>query len=428
MSYPMQVLWYINPNDGPFPWKAEGARPAHAGQVVELAKTIDRLGYFGALTVGRNPFVETATLIPVTKQMRFLIPIYPGSYSPAILAQQAQVFDELSGGRLLFNQVNGTDQILPQYGIHVSSDERYELSAEYWTLFKQLYSGEAGAHDGKYFHLGDPPVPLVSTKGDGPLVQNPHTPVWGSGASPAGIQHAGKVLDTYLTYIHRPDRLGAQIAAAREVAASHGRTLKVGTLANVIVRETESEAWEHAEWIMEQTGAAHIVGQIERRLNLGRYNVALGTRKVDGFDSLKSDDPQIQARIDALREGRLPPVRSLESSPNIWSGVNGWGALDLFDQGWGGYLVGSARNVAQRMRELQHDLGIDVFILAGWPLAEEAERVARLLFPLLDLDHYEPSLGRLRRFSRAAAVADTKPVENQQLHTRQAGESHVVHP
>ncbi|CAN7319797.1 LLM class flavin-dependent oxidoreductase [Caballeronia sp. LjRoot34] len=432
MSHPMQVLWYINPNDGPFPWKPEGARPAHFDQVVELAKTIDQLGYFGALTVGRNPFVETATLIPVTKQMRFLIPIYPGSYSPAILAQQAQVFDELSGGRLLFNQVNGTDKILPQYGIRVGSDERYELSAEYWTLFKQLYSGEVGAHEGRHFQIGDPPpVPLVSTKGEGPLVQNPHTPVWGSGASPAGIRHAGQVLDTYLTYLHRPDRLGAQIAAAREVATTHGRTLKVGTLANIIVRETEAEAWEHAEWVMEQTGAAHIVSQIERRLNLGRYNVAFGARDTKGFDSLESDDSLIQSRIDALRAGKLPPVRSLESAPNIWSGVNAWGALDLFDQGWGGYFVGSAKNVAERMRELQRDLGIDVFILAGWPLVEEAKRVKELLFPLLDLDHYSPALAPLRRFNRSAApanVGSTGSTEaNNPLHLQTSEEKHVTH-
>ncbi|MFX7002362.1 LLM class flavin-dependent oxidoreductase, partial [Acinetobacter baumannii] len=49
-------------------------------------------------------------------------------------------------------------------------------------------------------------------------------------------------------------------------------------------------------------------------------------------------------------------------------------------------LVGSAENVAARIREFQAQ-GVGAFILSGWPLIEEAHRVADLLFPLLDLDH-----------------------------------------
>lgn len=395
MANPLQILWYMNPNDGPYPWKPEGGRPPSPDHMRSLAQTIDAAGFYGSLIVGRNPFIEVASLIPLTKTMRFLIPIYPGSYTPAILVQQAQTFDELSGGRLLFNQVNGTDLILPQYGIDVPSDERYQLSAEYWKTFKALYAGEIASHDGRYFKFGPPPPPR-SPVANPAIVQTPHTPVWGSGASPAGVRHAGEVLDTYLTYIHRPDRLGEQIRSARSVAASHGRTLRAGTLANVIVRETEEEAWAHAQWVLEQTGAEHIVRQIENRLKLGRYNKALGSRDIPTFASLSSDDPAIQRRLDKLRAGKLPDVRELESSPNIWSGPNSWGALDVFDQGWGGYLVGSAENVAARIRELQASLGIDAFILAGWPLEEEARRVSDLLFPLLDLDRSSPVLGPLK--------------------------------
>jgi alkanesulfonate monooxygenase len=110
------------------------------------------------------------------------------------------------------------------------------------------------------------------------------------------------------------------------------------------------------------------------------------------FDDLTSDDPRIKARLDALKAGRIPDVRALECAPNIWSGPNSWGAVDVLDQGWGGYLVGSAENVARRMKELQERQGIDAFILAGWPSLEEARRCAELLFPLLDLDVEAPRL------------------------------------
>ncbi len=52
--------------------------------------------------------------------------------------------------------------------------------------------------------------------------------------------------------------------------------------------------------------------------------------------------------------------------------------------GAGTALVGDAETVAERMREYQA-LGVDTFVLSGYPHLEEAYRVAELLFPLLPL-------------------------------------------
>jgi alkanesulfonate monooxygenase len=49
-------------------------------------------------------------------------------------------------------------------------------------------------------------------------------------------------------------------------------------------------------------------------------------------------------------------------------------------------LVGDPQTVAERMLEYA-DLGIESFILSGYPHLEEAYRVAELLFPLLPLQH-----------------------------------------
>jgi alkanesulfonate monooxygenase len=392
MSRPMQLMWYINPHDGPYPWNPAGAFKPDLMRSREVAVQIDQDGYFGTLVVGKNPLVETATWIPVTQQLRFLIPIYPGAIPAALFAQQAQLFDSLSGGRLLINQVNGTDQILTHYGVDVPSDQRYDLSIEYWRAFKRLYAGDSEAFKGEYIHYAPPPTSRTTIAIPGLHLQDPHTPIWGSGSSPDGIRHAGAVLDVYLSYLHRPDRLAAQMKAARESAASYGRTLSCGILCNIIVRDTEEEAWAHARWVLEKTGAPHLKQMVERRLKTGRFNLHTGSRDAQAFDSLKSDDPRQQACIDALREGRVPDVRTLESHPNVWSGPNPWGSVDLLDQGWGGYFVGSAKNVAERMREIQEMAGIDTFIMAGWPSKEEAKRVAEILMPLLDLNHAGPRL------------------------------------
>jgi alkanesulfonate monooxygenase len=69
---------------------------------------------------------------------------------------------------------------------------------------------------------------------------------------------------------------------------------------------------------------------------------------------------------------------NLEISPNLWAGVG------LVRGGAGTALVGDGPTVAARMQEYA-DLGIDTFILSGYPHLEEAYRVGELLFPHLDL-------------------------------------------
>jgi alkanesulfonate monooxygenase len=52
--------------------------------------------------------------------------------------------------------------------------------------------------------------------------------------------------------------------------------------------------------------------------------------------------------------------------------------------GAGTALVGDPDTVAARIKEYQ-DVGIDTFIMSGYPHLEEAYRFAELVFPLLSL-------------------------------------------
>ena len=89
--------------------------------------------------------------------------------------------------------------------------------------------------------------------------------------------------------------------------------------------------------------------------------------------------------VEAIRAGRLPKARDLEIYPNVWLGPSLFG-FNILGPAAGTYLVGSARQVAERIREYEEQ-GTSAFILSGFPLIDEAHRVADLLFPLLDLDH-----------------------------------------
>ena len=68
----------------------------------------------------------------------------------------------------------------------------------------------------------------------------------------------------------------------------------------------------------------------------------------------------------------------LEIYPNLWAGVG------LVRGGAGTALVGDGPTVAARINEYA-DLGIDSFILSGYPHLEEAYKVGELLFPHLDV-------------------------------------------
>jgi alkanesulfonate monooxygenase len=107
------------------------------------------------------------------------------------------------------------------------------------------------------------------------------------------------------------------------------------------------------------------------------------------FDAQKTFarfDSAGQQRMSRLHDGKR---ENLEISPNLWAGVG------LVRGGAGTALVGDPQTVAARLREYA-SLGVDSFILSGYPHLEEAYRVAELLFPLLPVD--QDSVGRSPQF------------------------------
>lgn len=140
----------------------------------------------------------------------------------------------------------------------------------------------------------------------------------------------------------------------RAKAAAQGRTVRFGIRLHVIVRETNEEAWQAADRLI-----AH----------LDDTTIAKAQAAFARTDSVG------QQRMAALHGGRRD---RLEISPNLWAGVG------LVRGGAGTALVGDGPTVAARMQEYQ-DLGIETFILSGYPHLEEAYRVGELLFPHLDL-------------------------------------------
>lgn len=391
----VKILWYLTTPDGPYPWEAEGRWKTDFQHLKQIAVTADRLGYYGSL-LGSSPnesLAVSAALIDATERLRFLVAQHPGELSPAVLAKWALTFDQFSNGRLLFNVVNGNDASLATYGIHYGHDERYDFSLEYWRAFQSIYAGETGGYDGRYVKLAPRQAAAASHPLGGwhPPKQKPGIPLWGAGTSGPGVAHSVQLLDVYLSFANTPPKLGEKFARVAAEAAKIGRELTFGTRLQVIVRETEEEAWAHAEKLLQRTSIETARNAILRQLPAG-----------ETLESFVSDDPQIQRNLEAIRAGRLPKARDLEIYPNVWVGPSLFG-FNILGPAAGTYLVGSAEQVAERIREYERH-GTSAFILSGFPLIDEAQRVADLLFPLLDLDHgFEvPQLGVTARAPKAA--------------------------
>lgn len=353
----MQLLWFIPTHgDGRYLGTATGGRAVSFKYFRQIAQAVDDLGYTGALLpTGRScedAWIVASSLLALTRQMRFLVAIRPGLVSPGVAARMAATFDRLSEGRLLINVVTGGDPVeLAGDGLHLSHDQRYELTDEFLTVWRAIASSEQANFKGEHFDIQDGKLLF-------PTVQKPYPPLWFGGSSFIAQEIAAKHVDVYLTWGEPPAQVAEKIASVRRLADAQGRTLRFGIRLHVVVRETESEAWEAANQLI---------------------------RYVD--DEAIAKAQKAYARMDSEGQRRMTQLHkgnrnreALEISPNLWVGVG------LVRGGAGTALVGDADTVAARMLEYTN-LGIDTFILSGYPHLEEAYRVAELLFPRLPLEN-----------------------------------------
>lgn len=349
----LNIFWFLPTHgDGHYLGTAEGARAVDHGYLTQIAQAADRLGYGGILIpTGRScedSWLVAASLIPLTERLKFLVALRPGIISPTVAARQAATLDRLSNGRALFNLVTGGDaDELAGEGLHLSHAERYEAASEFTHIWRRLLEGETVDHDGKH-------IQVKGAKLLYPPIQQPRPPLYFGGSSEAAHELAGEQVDLYLTWGEPLEAVAEKIADVRARAAAHGRLVRFGIRLHVIVRETNDEAWAAAERLI-----SHLDDD-----TIARAQASLGR-----MDSVG------QQRMAALHGGRRD---RLEVAPNLWAGVG------LVRGGAGTALVGDGATVAARLREYAA-LGIDTFVLSGYPHLEEAYRVAELVFPHLDV-------------------------------------------
>jgi alkanesulfonate monooxygenase len=349
------VLWFLPTHgDGRYLGTAVGGRPVGLPYLRQIAQAADDLGYFGVLLpTGRScedSWVIASALAPLTERLRYLVAVRPGLLSPTLAARMTATLDRISGGRLLINVVTGGDPVENRGdGVFLSHDERYAVTREFLAVYAALLAGHTVNVVGKHISIEDGSLLFAPA-------QTPRPPLYFGGSSPIATEVAAESVDKYLTWGEPPAQVADKLGLVAAVAASKGRRLTFGIRLHVIVRETAAEAWAAADELI--------------------YHVS---------DDTIAKAQSIFSRMDSVGQRRMAQLHGgrrdqLEISPNLWAGVG------LVRGGAGTALVGDPATVAQRIKEYMA-LGIDTFILSGYPHLEEAYRFAELVFPLLPLAH-----------------------------------------
>jgi alkanesulfonate monooxygenase len=316
---------------------------AHCRDISLTAETcgFDTILLPSGYTLGIDTLAFAAGLAPLLRSIKLLVAIRCAEMWPPQQARQLATLGQMLGGRLSINIISSD---MP--GESLPSEPRYRRTLEYMTILRSLLEGRCVDFSGEFYQLKLDP-PRILTQGSGaPLF-------YFGGLSDAARETAARGTDVYLMWPDRMPAVAEIIADLTARAARHGRTLKFGYRVHVIVRETEAEARAAARRMMSKLDADVGDAIRKRSLDIKSHGVAR----------------QLELRDSADEEGY--------AEENLWTGIG------RARSGCGAAIVGDPDQVLAKLRAYQ-GLGIDAFILSGYPHAAECELFARHVLPRLE--------------------------------------------
>jgi alkanesulfonate monooxygenase len=315
----------------------------HCRDIVLQAETggFDNILLPSGYALGIDSTAFAAAIAPLVRRIRLLLAVRVGEMWPPQLARQIATIDRILGGRLTVNIISSD---MP--GETLASGPRYARTVEAMHILKTLLNGEALDHDGEFWKLKLDPPRVGTVSGKAP-------PLYFGGLSEDAREAAAKGCDVYLMWPDRQEAVAAIIADMTARAAKYGRALRFGYRAHVIVRETEAEARIAADRLLSKLDAA--------------------TGAAIRAKSLDSQSAGVQAQA-ALREGASDDGYA---EPNLWTGVG------RARSGCGAAIVGDPDQVLAKL-ESYRAMGIEAFILSGYPHAAEADLFARHVLSRID--------------------------------------------
>jgi alkanesulfonate monooxygenase len=296
--------------------------------------------------LGIDTTAFAASIAALTSRIRLLMAVRIGESWPPQLARQIATLDQISAngseqGRMTINIISSD---LP--GEAMESEPRYARTVEAMKILKTLLNGEALDHRGEHYQIKVDPPRVRTVNGKCP-------PLYFGGLSPAAREAAAEACDVFLMWPDLMPNVRAIIADMKDRAAKHGRTLKFGYRAHVIVRDTEAEARDAATRLLSKLDDA--------------------TGAAIRAKSLDSTSAGVAAQS-ALRESAGEEGYAEEY---LWTGIG------RARSGCGAAIVGDPDQVLAKLKAYEAE-GIEAFILSGYPHAAECDLFARHVLPKLD--------------------------------------------
>lgn len=322
---------------------------AHCRAIVEAAERggFDTILLPSGYELGIDPVTFAAGVAAVTDRIRLLVAVRSGELWPPQLARQlASLADMLDSDRDPHGAsrltVNVISSDLP--GAPIDSAPRYRRTREVMVILRSLLAGEPVEHHGEFYDVTLEP-PRIARAGRRP-------PLYFGGLSDPARAVAAELADVYLMWPDTLPAVASIIEDLRHRAAQHGRRLRFGYRVLLVVRDTEAEARE---------AAARLISRLDP--DTGR---AIRSRSLDTASTGVARQAELRAGADL--DGFV--------EEHLWTGIG------MARSGCGAALVGDPDQVVAKLRAYEA-LGIDCFILSGYPHVEECERVARDVLPRL---------------------------------------------
>jgi len=325
----------------------------------DIALSAERLGFRNILCpssyqVGQDTLTFVSAMAPMTSRMNFLAAIRCGELQPAMLARTVATLDHILRGRLTLNVISSD---FP--GETADSAYRYRRSHEVVEILRQAWTRDEIDFEGEIYTLKG-----LSTDPVRPYQQNGGPLLYFGGYSPDALELCGAQCDVYLMWPETEERLAGRMQAAHERAEAHGRTLDYGLRVHMIVRDSEQEARDYAEDLVSRLEDERGRQIRERALDAKSLGVAL----------------QSEQRAEADAFGY--------AEDHLWTGVG------RARSGCGAALVGSVDQVMSKI-ERYRKMGINAFILSGYPHKDECEIFGTKVLPHLKTCSLPEVYGRI---------------------------------
>ncbi len=272
-----------------------------------------------------------AALAAVTRRLELMIAVRPNFHHPGLLAKETANIDHISGGRVALNVVSSwwrdeAEQMGLPFDVH---DARYARTEEWLTVVHGLWLQRRFTHSGAFYKLENA---IVEPK------PQRLPPIYAGGESEAAKNLIARHADAYVMHGDPPQRLATKIAdmrARRETLAPEAAPLIFGVAGFVICRRTMEEAKRELARITDVRASAA------------------------GFANYQQ----------WLAGTQLEQAMSVEE-------------YSVSNRGLRTELVGPPELIAERLDALER-AGIEVTLLQFSPQAEEMERFAEEVIPLL---------------------------------------------